>query len=252
MGYETDDEVSPFYDPMLGKIICHADTRERAAEYLATSCSHTTVWPVKSNLGFVARCLRQPQFLAGDIDTGFIERHLDATALLPLPLADMAACAAEELTMIVGDGDGLWDSWSGFRLNAPPRSRAKVADSMGGVHDVDLLVRAPTFSGSFGGDLSVLSVDGERVGFTLWEPRSSGQAGLSDGSILSPMPGRVIAVAVAAGDHVTKGQKLLTLEAMKMEHSLTAPFDGVVAEITVTAGAQVQVEALLARIEAAS
>ena len=75
-------------------------------------------------------------------------------------------------------------------------------------------------------------------------------AAASDGAILSPMPGRIIAVEVAAGDTVTKGQKLLTLEAMKMEHSLTAPFDGVVAELNAEAGAQVQVEALLVRIAA--
>jgi 3-methylcrotonyl-CoA carboxylase alpha subunit len=71
----------------------------------------------------------------------------------------------------------------------------------------------------------------------------------SDGAILSPMPGRIIAVMVSEGEAVTKGQKLLTLEAMKMEHTLIAPFDGVVAELNATAGAQVQVEALLARIE---
>ena len=74
---------------------------------------------------------------------------------------------------------------------------------------------------------------------------------IADGDILSPMPGKVIAVMVSAGEAVTKGQKLLTLEAMKMEHTLTAPFDGVVAELNATAGAQVQVEALLARIEEA-
>ncbi|MEQ1640452.1 MAG: biotin/lipoyl-containing protein, partial [Novosphingobium sp.] len=73
-----------------------------------------------------------------------------------------------------------------------------------------------------------------------------------DGDILSPMPGKIIAVEVAAGDSVTKGQKLLTLEAMKMEHTLVAPFDGVVAELSAVAGAQVQVEALLARIEASA
>ena len=72
-----------------------------------------------------------------------------------------------------------------------------------------------------------------------------------DGDILSPMPGKIIAVEVALGQAVTKGQKLLTLEAMKMEHSLTAPFDGTVAELSAVAGAQVQVEALLARIVAA-
>ncbi len=70
-----------------------------------------------------------------------------------------------------------------------------------------------------------------------------------DGTILSPMPGRIIAVDVTQGQTVTKGQKLLTLEAMKMEHSLTAPFDGVVAELNAEAGAQVQVEALLVRIK---
>jgi len=77
----------------------------------------------------------------------------------------------------------------------------------------------------------------------------SGAGSASDGAILAPMPGKVISVDVAAGDKVTKGQKLLVLEAMKMEHALTAPFDGTVAELTVTPGAQVQVEALLVRVE---
>jgi 3-methylcrotonyl-CoA carboxylase alpha subunit len=92
-------------------------------------------------------------------------------------------------------------------------------------------------------------------GGTVWEltpwrfDGSSGGHG-ADGAILAPMPGKVIAVEVAKGDKVTKGQKLLTLEAMKMEHTLTAPFDGIVAELNASAGAQVQVEALLALIEA--
>ena len=86
--------------------------------------------------------------------------------------------------------------------------------------------------------------------FAPHPPRQKAGASVSSGTILSPMPGRIIAVEVAAGDTVTKGQKLLTLEAMKMEHSLTAPFDGVVAELNAEAGAQVQVEALLVRIEA--
>ena len=84
---------------------------------------------------------------------------------------------------------------------------------------------------------------------TPWRAEGDAGGAAGDGAILSPMPGKVIAVEVAAGDKVTKGQKLLTLEAMKMEHSLTAPFDGVVAELNATAGAQVQVEALLVRIE---
>ena len=77
----------------------------------------------------------------------------------------------------------------------------------------------------------------------------TGHHSTSSGDILSPMPGKIIAVEVTQGQQVTKGQKLLTLEAMKMEHSLTAPFDGTVAELNAVPGAQVQVEALLARIE---
>ena len=95
----------------------------------------------------------------------------------------------------------------------------------------------------------LLGFDGQT--FLLSWPRAAGGHGHSahDGDILSPMPGKIIAVEVSAGQAVTKGQKLLTLEAMKMEHTLTAPFDGVVAELSAVAGAQVQVEALLARIE---
>jgi len=86
---------------------------------------------------------------------------------------------------------------------------------------------------------------------TPWRAEGGAGGAGGDGAILSPMPGKVIAVEVAAGDTVVKGQKLLTLEAMKMEHSLTAPFDGVVAELNAVTGGQVQVEALLVRIEAA-
>jgi 3-methylcrotonyl-CoA carboxylase alpha subunit len=83
--------------------------------------------------------------------------------------------------------------------------------------------------------------------------RAAGATGVAagDGSILSPMPGKIIAVEVAEGDSVVKGQKLLTLEAMKMEHTLTAPFDGLVAQLNAHAGAQVQVDALLAKIDKA-
>ncbi|WP_411292127.1 acetyl-CoA carboxylase biotin carboxyl carrier protein subunit, partial [Sphingorhabdus sp.] len=91
--------------------------------------------------------------------------------------------------------------------------------------------------------------DGFARRYVLHEPRGSGQSAASDGAILSPMPGRIIAVEVAAGDIVAKGQKLVTLEAMKMEHSLTAPFDGMVTELNAEVGGQVQVEALLVRIQ---
>jgi 3-methylcrotonyl-CoA carboxylase alpha subunit len=135
-------------------------------------------------------------------------------------------------------------SHSGFRLNAPDKriapflldgERVEVA-----LHGTGEASPAPSMLVAEGGAVWVLSPF-----------RFDGGAhhGAHDGDILSPMPGKVIAVMVKAGDTVIKGQKLLTLEAMKMEHTLTAPFAGVVAELNASAGTQVHVEALLARIE---
>lgn len=118
--------------------------------------------------------------------------------------------------------------------------------------DVDLTsdYSATAWTISYVGDLVLVSDDDGRL-TSFQTPRYSGIAGVaaSDGAIISPMPGRIIAVDVAAGAAVTKGQKLVTLEAMKMEHSLVAPFDGTVTELSATAGAQVGEGALLARIE---
>ena len=96
----------------------------------------------------------------------------------------------------------------------------------------------------------VVFLEGQAFGFDR-SARGSIGAAAGDGAILAPMPGKVTSVEVTAGDKVSKGQRLLTLEAMKMEHGLVAPFDGVVAELNAVAGAQVQVDAVLARIEKA-
>jgi 3-methylcrotonyl-CoA carboxylase alpha subunit len=100
------------------------------------------------------------------------------------------------------------------------------------------------------GDQVLVADMGQAFVFTRTRYDGAGHHHAHDGDILSPMPGKVIAVEVTQGQAVAKGQKLLTLEAMKMEHTLTAPFDGTVSELSATPGAQVQVEALLARIEA--
>src|SRR3546814_2791076 len=89
------------------------------------------------------------------------------------------------------------------------------------------------------GDMLLIGRPGELFACTLSRPRGSGGGAALDGAIISPMPGRLISVAVAEGDWVTKGQTLVTLEAMKMEHSLVAPFNGMVAELNVVEGAQV-------------
>jgi 3-methylcrotonyl-CoA carboxylase alpha subunit len=125
------------------------------------------------------------------------------------------------------------------------RAEARILDDSGTTHTVAFDEVETEVSTA-----DVLAfADGFARRYVLAEPRGTGLGAVSDGTIFSPMPGRIIAVEVTQGQSVTKGQKLLTLEAMKMEHSLTAPFDGVVAELNAEAGAQVQVEALLVRIE---
>ena len=139
----------------------------------------------------------------------------------------------------------------GFRLNGPPKTK------------VDLFVNGRHVAVDAGsGDLRTgLCCDMERDGtiivteagqswfFSQTPPVKAGGAAASDGAILAPMPGRIIAVAVAKGERVAKGQKLVTLEAMKMEHSLVAPFDGVVAELAASEGGQVSEGTLLVLVE---
>ncbi|MGQ2933190.1 MAG: acetyl/propionyl/methylcrotonyl-CoA carboxylase subunit alpha [Sphingopyxis sp.] len=231
-------EVSPFYDPMIAKVIAWGEDREEARELLSEMLEDSAIWPVKTNSAFLINALGHPDFVAGTVDTGLIGRDGDAMTEEPVPTAQALTNAA--MAMVPRSLQ------SGFRLNAPDvRSAPFLLDGK----RVEVELHGP---GAEEPSPAMLVAEGGSVWqLTPWRAEASAGVGAGDGAILSPMPGKVIAVEVAAGDKVTKGQKLLTLEAMKMEHSLTAPFDGVVAELNATAGAQVQVEALLARIEAA-
>ena len=255
---EEGGEVTPFYDPMIAKLIVHADTRDAAAEALAEACASVEVWPVKTNAAFLARCAGHPDFVAGDVDTGFIERRLEALLGDGRPSAVVAGVAATALVELQSRDEeptpwSPMDAAGGFRLNGLPRRAMTLM--CGGNHleatllDVDLHPE----------DLLVVDDDevvvfefGEAFAFRRPTADAVGQGGESDGSILSPMPGKVVSVSVKAGDTVTKGQTLLVLEAMKMEHALAAPFDGVVAELTAVAGGQVSEGVVLVRLEAAA
>jgi len=242
-GVEQGGEVSPFYDPMIAKLIAVGDTRADAIDALRDGIDGTEVWPVKTNAGFLGRLLDLLEFAVGDVDTGLIAREADVLVAPPEPdeeeLAEVGAslCASPE--------NGPFSAALGFRLNAPSRAEARILDDSGNTYMVSLDevdAEQPT--------TDVLAfADGFARRYVLDEPRGTGLGAVGDGAILSPMPGRIIAVDVAQGQTVVKGEKLLTLEAMKMEHSLTAPFDGVVAELNAEAGAQVQVDALLVRIQ---
>jgi 3-methylcrotonyl-CoA carboxylase alpha subunit len=241
-GVEEGGAVSPFYDPMIAKLIAHGPSREAAIERLLGGVDETEVWPVRTNAGFLGLLLEHLQFQSGDVDTGLIGRDLDSLVHAPEPDTDELAEAAALLA--ASPGSGPWSAALGFRANAAPRAEARLIDDAGRLHVVALDEIAAddpadevlTFSAGFASRFTL-----ERIG-------GGSHHGAHDGDILSPMPGKVIAVEVSQGQAVTKGQKLLTLEAMKMEHTLTAPFDGIVADLNATPGAQVQVEALLASI----
>ncbi|RYF92953.1 MAG: biotin/lipoyl-binding protein, partial [Caulobacteraceae bacterium] len=285
---EEGGEVSPFYDPMIAKIIVHAEDRETAAHRLAQACGAVQVWPVKVNAGFLARCAAHPDFVAGDVDTGFIERRLDQLVALParpeLKLAALALTAEEAGYGPHSYSDGPWstdpDGIYGFRLNAPPRAShtttlnglrlaGEAVTAQDGEHGWDVglggqtrrvrvgrdsieVGKGRTVQYAHSGDVLLLFDAGDCL---VVDPNAAhdfgGGADASDGSVLSPMPGKIVSVSVKAGDRVTKGQTLLVLEAMKMEHALTAPFDGVIAELSAVAGGQVSEGVVLAKLEAA-
>ncbi len=231
-------EVSPFYDPMIAKVIAYGEDREEAREMLSEMLEDSAIWPVKTNSAFLIAALDHPDFVAGTVDTGLIGRDGDSMTAEPMPTE--AALTNAAMAMVPRSLQ------AGFRLNAPD---VRTAPFLLDGKRVDVTLHGPGTDEP--APAMLVAEAGSVWQLTPWRAAGGSGGAASDGAILSPMPGKIIAVDVAAGDKVTKGQKLLTLEAMKMEHSLTAPFDGVVAELHAVAGAQVQVEALLAKIEAA-
>ncbi|MEO8176191.1 MAG: acetyl/propionyl/methylcrotonyl-CoA carboxylase subunit alpha [Sphingomicrobium sp.] len=248
-GVEEGDAISPFYDPMIAKLIAHGGDRDEAIGRLAGMLDGVEVWPMRTNAGFLFNALLFPGFGSGEVDTGFIERNLDALVPDPVPDDALWRGAASVATALPEDEQALADL-SGFRMNAGPF--ASVALGQGGQFrtvalDDDQPVAA--VSGFRDDERVVAFYEGQAYEFAL-TARGSVGAAAGSGAIVAPMPGRVTAVEVTAGETVHKGQRLLTLEAMKMEHGLTAPFDGTVAELNAEAGAQVSEGAVLVRIEA--
>ncbi|WP_292033276.1 MULTISPECIES: biotin carboxylase N-terminal domain-containing protein [unclassified Brevundimonas] len=285
-------EVSQFYDPMIAKLIVYADTREEAAASLADACADVEVWPVKTNAGFLVRCLEHPRFVSGDVDTGFIAAEADVLSAGPIPeivRQGGAFLLAHEALL----QDGGWeqsDVWSattgahGLRLNGDRRASRKFLVNGEPVEgDAYMLqAQAPHWKDRLSwkvrtgeteaiaqddatrvvvdgvhlsrtlGLPAVLFLDGEAFEIQPWRYEAASAGGpASDGGLRAPMPGKIVAAPAKAGDVVTKGQPIVVLEAMKMEHALTAPFDGVVAEFNVAVGDQVADGAVLAVVKAA-
>ena len=298
-GVTWDSEVSQFYDPMIAKLIVHADTREAAAARLAQACSEVEVWPVKANAGFLKRCLEHSRFISGDVDTGFIAAEEEALTGADVPaevaVAALATLAAEAHHAVEWVSDPLpargVNPWSptvqgayGFRLNggvpAPQRARVNGALLQGSAHPtehgsywtVGLEGQAPADAYVLTGGVTFIEQDvpglelprvvdepvvffnGEAWTFepVAHRPGAGDGGSASDGSLRAPMPGKIVAAPAKAGDTVAKGAPIVVLEAMKMEHALVAPFDGVVETVSVAVGEQVGEGVVLAVVTPAA
>ena len=252
-GVQQGDRISPFYDPMIAKLIATGSNRAEAIARLAALCEGVVCWPVKCNAQFLANLLAQPDFAAGDVDTGLIARELDRltpeTQPSALALQSVAQAVLEAASPLPAQSP--WRSLRGLRANAPARATVlRLSDGRNDhIAELDAAVGPSALPVSLEADGWLVAERG--ASFVLTPARTDGGAHgpAASGTILSPMPGKIIAVDVVNGQAVTKGQKLVTLEAMKMEHGLTAPFDGTVADLEAKAGGQVNEGMVLLRIE---
>jgi 3-methylcrotonyl-CoA carboxylase alpha subunit len=255
-GYTKGDRVTPYYDPMIAKIIGRGEDRSAAMIELIETLMEAQVWPVKTNASFLVETLAHPDFVSADVDTSFIARNIGSLVLPAEPTEAMWNSAASKMADItfgrsaIPDHHDPWRDLVGFRNNAEPD--LTVGISHNGKSRALRAQRYPQVCGRtiYQSGRLLFFYEGRAFDFAL---SGSGGGALGavagDGALISPMPGRVVTVDIRQGDAVSTGQKLVTIEAMKMEHSLTAPFDGIVTELNAVEGAQVTEGTLLARID---
>jgi 3-methylcrotonyl-CoA carboxylase alpha subunit len=292
-GVRQGDTVTPFYDPMIAKVIVHDRDRTSAMRRMAALMGGTEVVGVTTNAALLKALCSHPAFVGGEVDTGFIERHRDTLFRKAEPAGDRLLALATlawllEFTPRTGSNDP-WDEKNGFRLldeghdeirwqdgdrevvviarrrrdgtiglelpggaveaQVQRGEDGRLAVRLGGDAFTATVVRRQTAEGvdyvvfADGASRSLRLVDPLDV--TQYEAVASGEA-----AVRAPLPGKIIDLRVKAGDTVSKGQPLLVLEAMKMEHTLAAPADGTVKTVRYAVGEQVSEGAELIEFEA--
>ncbi|RWK57285.1 acetyl/propionyl/methylcrotonyl-CoA carboxylase subunit alpha [Mesorhizobium sp.] len=266
-GVRTGDAISPFYDPMIAKLVVHGKTRPAALEALGIALSQTEIAGSTVNTAFLAALAADADFSAGDVDTGLIGRHQQALTAVPPPSSEIVAAAA-----LAASGAGAqaptrdpWSSLAGYAhfhaiarrtrlrygeddilalVSMRPGGRFQVA--LDAPYDSALDLRAAARLARWPGHVTVFS---GALGYSFAVPDPLAKAdeiAAGADSLRAPMPGLVKLVRAAKGEAVIKGQPLLILEAMKMEHTISATHDGTIAEIA-TEGAQVTDGTVLVR-----
>lgn len=274
--------VSIFYDPMLAKVISSAPSRRQAAAVLADALTRSRIHGVRTNRDLLVNVLRHQAFVDGATDTAFFDTH--GLAALAAPLTDARTVALSAVAAALADATqnrqaatAFAAAPSGWRNLASGYQVKRYTDAAGAEHEVRYRFTRSGLElpGHDGVSLVsatpaevVLTVAGvdrpfevARYGHDVFVDSPTGPVHLvavprfgdpddavAHGSLLAPMPGSVLRVGAAVGDSVTAGQPLVWLEAMKMEHTITAPSDGVLAELNVEPGQQVDVGFVIARV----
>ena len=269
-GVEQGDEVTPFYDPMIAKLIAHGPDRDTALDRLAQALEATQVAGPRCNARFLAALCRSSGFRQGRFDTGFIEAHLDELGAVKQAVDGLAALAGVK-ALLEAENPGSRasipassDPWSvsdAFQLTGARRLHRQVmVDNVpykaelvwprgAQVHVTLTGEQAFVSENTTGTGDTHVTVAGHKA-YVLRRSRQTlvafadpskggGEQGAGDGLIKAPMHGKVVAVMVSAGEHVVRGQRLAVVEAMKMEHALTAPCDGLVSAVHASVGQQV-------------
>ena len=280
-GVREGDTITAHYDPMIAKVIVHDRTRDAALAKLRTALDATQIAGTVTNVDFLRALAADPDFAAGKVDTGLIERGMDRFAPAEVVPAEAHTLAALKAMGLPGDTDPSdpWQSLSGFRAWGPAQHSVTIlrggepimasirihAPGRYGVR-IDGTVREVVFTGENrveidgrrsaaetlwrGKDILVI-IDGKSWAYGSMDPLAvAAGAGPGGDAILAPMPGAIIRVAAAAGDAVQAGQTLVVMEAMKMEQSLKAPRAGTVATVLVGEGDQVADGDTLVTLEA--
>jgi 3-methylcrotonyl-CoA carboxylase alpha subunit len=257
-GVREGDAISPYYDPMIAKLVVHAADRETALDALADALDHTRIAGSVTNTPFLAALARDPDFAAGDVDTGLIGRKQDElTKTRPASAAVKALAALAVAGTYDGGGKSAdpWSSLTGYAHFHPIARRvtlqhgqeaidARVTARSDGRREVEIDGAAFAFGADAVSGRATLwpghvTIFEGAVGHTFSAPDPllrDAEAAAGAANLRAPMPGLVKIVRAAAGDMVKKGQPLLVLEAMKMEHTIAAPHDGIVAEIAAEGG----------------
>jgi acetyl/propionyl-CoA carboxylase alpha subunit len=266
-GYLDGSTVTTNYDAMLAKVIAWAPTRTEAVARLASALAVAEIHGVVTNRELLVAALRHPEFGRGNTDTGFLERNAADLKRRPTPTPTLELHALAAALVVRAQArrtlptpPGIPDGWR----NVGPAAQTTTFDADGSVITVDFALDEVTLIES-SAERVVFEVHGtrldvhvHRVGEMFHCDSALGntalrrhprfpvpQSGVEAGSLLSPLPGTVVAVLVETGDHVELGDELAVVEAMKMQHTIQAPHAGTVTQVVVKVGAQVDAGAVL-------